>query len=77
MSTVYRATAEQLPFLHQLVDPEFKPKNKKMFQFFKKPFFLLNAYMKGTKIDAVLQKDLAFVLENSINLINSVIEVSL
>lgn len=60
-----------------MIDPEVKPKDKKRFILFKKPFYLLNAYMKGKKIDESLQKDLNYILENCINLLHSLIELSI
>lgn len=59
-----------------MIDPELKPKNKKLFPYFKKPFYIMNAYMKGLKIDDILKPDLNYILENCINLIHSVIEVT-
>lgn len=61
----------------KLVDPNLKPKEKKRFQYFKKPYYILNAYMKGNKIHDVLKDDLHYILENCINLIHSLVEVTI
>lgn len=77
MRITYPSTSAQQPFLQKLVDPDLKPKNKKKFVYFKKPFYILNAYMKGRKIDSVLKSDLNYILENCISLIHSIIDLTI
>ena len=68
----------QVQPLSKLINKEFVPKmGMDNFRPFLKPFYLLYAYMNGTKIHESLQDDLYFVLKNSTSILNSLLEISL
>lgn len=69
---------DQKAHLAKLIDKEFIPKmGIDNFRAFLKPFYLIYAYMNGAKIHESLQDDMYFILKNSINILNSLLEISL
>lgn len=78
MRPILSVKKEQMPHLAKLIDKEFIPKmGLDNFRAFLKPFYLLYAYMNGVKIHETLQDDLYHILKHSINILNSLFEISL
>lgn len=73
---ILSVSKEQVEPLKKILDPNYKPKRGKKFTPFMKPYFLLNAYMQGKKIDPLLEKDLDHILKNSVHILQSLVDIT-